>query len=82
MLFKVIDCPQGPPVKEVVAHHISSMRFKFKAWMREGEWGLWLLMVDHSSDTRPKHSPMGLMFEFMETRFGNCLNTQGPSGPN
>ena len=57
-------------------------RCKKKAWMLEPEWQWWIIHTDHSSNTRPKHGPMGLMFQFMQTNFGNNINEQGPNGPN
>jgi len=60
----------------------SKARTRKMGWMVHSEWCWWMTLVDHSSNTRPKVGPMGLMFEFMETRFGNSLNAQGPNGPN
>jgi hypothetical protein len=62
--------------------NFAKMRCIKKAWMLEDVWEWWMPLVDHSSNTRPKYGPMGLMFSFMKTNFGNNLNAQGPNGPN
>ena len=51
------------------------------AWMREAVYEWWLIHTDHSSNTRPKNGPMGVMFEFIKTNFGNNINEQCPQGP-
>ena len=51
------------------------------AWMREAVYEWWLIHTDHSSNTRPKHGPMGVINKFTQTNFGNNLNEQGPQGP-
>ena len=50
------------------------------AWMREG-YAWHFIFTDRMANTNPKFGPMGLMFQFMQTNFGNTVNEQGPNGP-
>ena len=50
--------------------------------MLEDVWGWWIVHTDHSASARPKYGPMGVMFQFMQTNFGNNINEQCPRGPN
>ena len=52
------------------------------AWMREEVYEWWLVHTDFASDTAPQYGPLGRIGQFMKTSFGNCLNAQGPNGPN
>ena len=62
--------------------NLNNNRSILKKWMTEDVWEWWVIHTDHSSNTRPKHGPMGVMFEFMQTSFGNNINEQCPNGPN
>ncbi len=55
-------------------------RAKKLAWMRES-YSWHIIFTDRMSCINPKFGPMGVMFQFMQTNFGNCLNAQGPQGP-
>lgn len=36
-------------------HFLSTSRFKFKAWMREGNWSLWILFTDPMAIAGPTY---------------------------
>ena len=58
------------------------MRCIKKAWMAESQWSWHLVFTDRMADPAPKFGVLERLFSFMQTNFGNCLNEQGPNGPN
>jgi len=65
----------------MLVSELNNNKSRALAWMRESVYEWWLIHTDHSSNTRPKNDPMGVMFEFIKTSFGNNLNEQCPQGP-
>ena len=66
----------------MLVQQLNNNRSKKKAWMQEDQWAWHLIHTDPFADTIPKCGPMGPIFQYMKTSFGNNLNAQGPNGPN
>ena len=66
-------------------HFLATSRFKFKAWMRESNWSLWILMTDHSSKTNPKYARIDAFgFQFLIDSWARSSkgSNDEPNGPN
>ena len=71
----------GPP--RSINKHISKLRCRKMKWQTEGNWHWSLVFTDRMSDTAPMFiDSKGTFVMFNQTNFGNCLNAQGPNGPN
>jgi hypothetical protein len=68
----------GPPMP--TPDQINNIGCRRMGWMLEGNWHWSIVFTDRMSQTKPRVSPMDS--EFTETNLGNCLNAQGPNGPN
>ena len=76
-----MEYPTGPPSS--INKHISKLRCRYMKWMREVNWHWSIVFTDRMSDTVPVFiDPNGTFVMFNQTNFGNCLNAQGPNGPN
>ena len=70
----------GPP--KSTSDQINNIGCRRMGWMSEGNWHWSIVFTDRMSQTKPRVDPVGAIGEFTETNFGNCLNAQGPNGPN
>lgn len=72
-----------PPKSTKVSHIISSIPYRYMAWMDNSEWPIYMPFTDHMADTSPRKITGKPDFASSILNFGshaNCYNTaQGPT---
>ena len=68
-----------PPKKTKVAHIISSLKYRYMAWMEGDEWPLYMTFIDRMSDTAPNYLAGNPGFADSRLNFGHWLRSQGPT---
>jgi len=76
-----MEYPTGPP--RSIASRFNIFRCRTLKWHSEWNYHWSLVFTDRMSDTAPMFiDSNGTFVTFNQTNFGNCLNAQGPNGPN
>jgi hypothetical protein len=66
----------------MLVFNLSNNRSKSMHWHTQSCWCWWIIHTDNNKDCWPKWTLHAIVHKNAQTPFGNCLNAQGPNGPN